>query len=125
MAQEKRDFNILFRRPKYPLIVISANNLLLAALNIKELAVCCLSATPVKEGGVVKAIDSTGEEFWYSPENCAISPGFAFKIWTKKQIIELYNNCDLVMDDTKYSEKSLSGKRLSHIIADICNLLRS
>ena len=96
MAQ--KEFKIIFRKPLYPLIVISKYHLK-PAFNIKELAMCCFSSTPEKDGGVVKAIDSSGEEFWYSPENYAISPGFAFKRWTKKKIIELYNNSDFVSLD--------------------------
>jgi hypothetical protein len=121
---DQTKFNILFRRPVYPLIVISKNHLR-AAFNIKELAICCMSAIPEKDGGVVKAIDSSGEEFWYSPENCVISPGFAFKKWTKKEIIALYNNSDFVGSDEEYSTKSISSKRLDRIISDICELLKS
>ena len=124
MSQKQIEFKILFRKPIYPLIVISKDKLM-AAFNIKELSKCCISAKPEKEGGVIKSIDSTGEEFWYSPEKYAISPGFAFKRWTKKQIIELYNNSNSVSEDTKYSEKSLSSKRLVRIISDICYLLKS
>lgn len=124
MPQEQNEFRILFRRPKYPLIVISVDELM-AAFNIRELAVCCITSRPDKDGGVVKCIDSTGEEFWYSPESYAIAPGFAFKKWTKKQIIELYNSSDIVESDNKYSDKSLSNKRLTQIIADICKLLKA
>ena len=125
MAKEKQEFTILFRKPIYPLIVISHDDILMSAFNIQELAACCLAAIPSKEGGVIKAIDSAGEEFWYSPENCAIAPGFAFKKWTKKKIIDLYNSSSLVMEETTYSNKSMSNKRLSVIISDICKLLRS
>lgn len=124
MSQKQRDFNILFRKPRYPLIVISVDKLM-AAFNIKELAACCISARPVKDRNVIIVIDSTGEEFWYSPKNYTIAPGFAFKKWTKKQLIELYNDSNPVNNDTKYSAKSLSNKRLSQIILDICNLLKS
>ena len=124
MSQKQRNFNVLFRKPIYPLIVISVDKLM-AAFNIKELAACCISARPAKDRGVIIAIDSTGEEFWYSPENYVIAPGFAFKKWTKKQLIELYNDSNSVNNDTKYSAKSLSSKRLTQIISDICNLLKS
>ena len=124
MPQEQMEFNILFRKPIYPLIVISKDRLM-AAFNIKELAICCISARPQKKGEVVKSIDSTGEEFWYSPENYAIAPGFAFKRWTKKQIIDLYNSSNSVSEDTKYSAKPISNKRLTRIISDICDFLKS
>lgn len=47
MSQKQRDFNILFRKPGYPLIVISVDKLM-AAFNIKELAACCISARSAK-----------------------------------------------------------------------------
>ena len=124
MANQLQEFNILFRRPIYPLIIIAQDGILMSAFNINELAACCLAAITSKEGDIIKAIDSTGEEFWYSPENCTIAPGFAFKKWTKRKIIDLYNS-SLVMEDTTYPDKSLSNKRLDAIISDICKLLRS
>lgn len=63
MSQKQIDFNILFRKPIYPLIVISVDKLMVA-YNIKELAACCISARPAEDGCVIKAIDTTGEEFW-------------------------------------------------------------
>jgi hypothetical protein len=48
----------------------------------------------------------------------------AFKKWTKKQIIELYNNSPNAKENkNSYPIKSLSNKRLSSIISDICELL--
>jgi len=120
---EQKEFNIYFRKPVYPLIVISKNHLA-AAFNIKELAVHCISAIPEEDNKFVRAIDFSGEEFWYSPKNCALTPGFIIKRWTKKEIIELYNRSS-VDSDKKYSTKSLSNKRRTRIICDICELLRS
>jgi hypothetical protein len=97
----------------------------MAAFNIKELAACCISARPAEDRDIIIAIGSTGEEFWYSPENYVIAPGFAFKKWTKKRLIELYNDSNSVNNDTKYSAKSLSSKRLTQLISDICNLLKA
>lgn len=125
MAKEKQKFSVLFRKPIYPLIVISHDNILMSAFNIKELATCCLAAIPSKEDDVIKAIDSAGEEFWYLPEICAIAPGFFFNKWTKRKIIDLYNSGNVVTEDTKYSDRAISNKRLSVIISDICKLLRS
>ncbi len=120
---ERKEFSVLFREPVYPLIVISRNHLA-AAFNIEELAMRCISAIPEEDNRFVRAIDFSGEEFWYYPNNCTITPGFHFKKWTKKKIIELYNS-SLVDSDKKYSTKSLSSKRLTRIISDICELLRS
>lgn len=125
MPREQIQFDVLFRNPEYPVIVISDNKLS-SAFNIKKLAESCISSKLPAGETVIKVIDSTGEEFWYSPEHYAIAPGFAFKKWTKKQNVELYNKSSIAtVSNKKYSLKSLSNKRLSRIIEDICDLLRS
>ncbi len=125
MDQEQVEFNVLFRNPEYPVIVISEDKLT-AATNIKELAKSCIVSKLPKNETIIRVIDSSAKEFWYSPDNLAIAPGFAFKKWTKKKIVELYNNSsNSKKAEVKYSLKSLSNKRLSRIIGDICVLLRS
>ena len=123
MAQIK--FNIILRKPKYPVIVISAERLY-SAFDIKQLAKCCITSTPCEGKSIVQVIDSTGEEFWYSPEQYVLSPGFSFKKWTKKQLIEMFNSSSNAKNQVQeYSTKSLSAKRLEKIIEDICELLKS
>jgi len=118
------EFNIIWRNPKYPVIVVS-DKWLYSAFDIKQLAISCMSSVPIEGNTYVQVIDSTGEEFWYSPENYALTPGFSFKKWTKKRIIEAFNNSINVKDFLQeYSLKSLSSKRLDKIISDICKLLR-
>jgi hypothetical protein len=125
MGQDQVEFRILFRKPVYPVIVISEDRLMVAS-NLNKLAKNCLTARMRKGEKVIKAIDSSAEEFWYSPDNFVFAPGFAFKRWTKKQIIELYNDCSNAKElDKKYPLKSISNKRLSRIIADICEILKS
>lgn len=118
-------FDIFMRAPQYPVIVVSANRLY-SAYNIKQLAKNCLAATPTENKQIVQVIDSTGEEFWFSPEAHILSPGFSFKKWTKKQIIETFNNSSNAKNSKQeYSLKSLSNKRLEKIINDICTLLNT
>ena len=118
-------FNIILREPKYPVIVVSDNRLY-SAFNIKQLAKSCISSVPIENNSYIQVIDSTGSEFWYSPENYVLSPGFSFKKWTKKRIIEAFNNSANAKDSLQeYSMKSLSSKRLEKIIRDICEMLRS
>jgi hypothetical protein len=119
------EFNIAFRKPKYPVIVISAD-CLYSAFNINQLAKSCISSIPIDNKNYIQVIDSTGEEFWFSPENNILSPGFAFKKWTKKRIIETFNNSPNVrISLQEYPIKSLSSKRLDRIIRDISEILRS
>jgi hypothetical protein len=123
MSEDQIRFNILFRRPKYPVIVISSDELS-SAYDIDQLAAHCFFSEPLDNEIFVKVIDSTGEEFWYSPEHVTLSPGMAFKRWTKKRIIELYNNSPKTKENnSSYPIKSLSSKKLSRIISDICDLL--
>ena len=118
------NFNIFMRKPKYPVIIISKEKLY-SAFNIEQLAKNCVSSLPVDDRSIVQVIDSSGEEFWYSPEQYVLSLGFAFKKWTKKQLIEMFNNSSNAnISNHEYSTKSLSGKRLEKIINDICELLQ-
>lgn len=117
-------FHILLRKPKYPLIVISSNRLY-SAFDIRELAKACVNSSLSEGETYIKAIDSSGEEFWYTPEKNVICPGFVCKNWTKIKIIELYNaKLDKDQESKKYSTKSLSAKRLEKIVFDISNLLK-
>jgi hypothetical protein len=119
------EFTIIFRRPKYPVFVVSDDRLF-PAFSTKQLAIACLTSTPTAGKSYIQVIDSTGEEFWYSPEQCALSPGFSFKRWTKKRIIEAFNSSSNAMElMQEYSMKSLSSKKLDRIIRDVCELLRS
>ena len=122
---EQIEFNIIMRKPEYPVIVISAERLY-SAFNINQLARSCISSTPIEGKSIIQVIDSTGEEFWYSPEQYVLSPGFSFKKWTKKQLIEMFNNSSNAKSQIQeYSAKSLSSKRLEKIVGDICELLKS
>ena len=119
------EFNIIMRKPKYPVIVLSAERLY-SAFNIKQLAKSCISSVPIEGKNIIQVIDSTGEEFWYSPEHYVLSPGFSFKRWTKKLLIETFNSSsNAKVSKQEYSAKSLSTKRLEKIIRDICELLKS
>ena len=58
------------------------------------------------------------------PDKTALMPGIARKRWTKKKIIDLFNNSDEAKEgNIQYPMKSLSNKRLDIIITEICGLL--
>ena len=122
MENNRINFKILLRSPKYPVIIISDDDIWTAS-NIEELGTICVLSEPVDEDKV-KVIDCTWEEFWYMPDQNTLAPGFFTKKWTKKQIIDLYNNSEASKDsDFQYSYKSLSSKRVSKIVTDNCNIL--
>ena len=116
------DFGVLFREPIFP-VVGFVNDRLFSALNLKTLASILVRCVPSSDKDIVKLVDATGEEFWYSGAQCVLSPGFPGKRWTKMQIIDLYNGH--VGSDRRYSVRSLSNKRLSEIVSEIAKLIRS
>ena len=116
------DFGVLFRGPIFP-VVGFVDDRLFSALNLKTLASILIRFVPSSGKDIVKLVDATGEEFWYSGEQRILSPGFLCKRWTKRQIIDLYNIH--VGSDRRYSARSLSNKRLRDIVAEISDLIRS
>ena len=124
MSKEQINFKVLLRSPKYPVIVIG-DDVLSSAYNIKQLGTLCILYKPFDDDEP-KVIDSTGAEFKYFPEHTTLMPGILNKRWTKKQIIELYNtSVNAEETNITYPLKSISNKKLSRIIGEICDLLRS
>jgi hypothetical protein len=125
MKEQEVIFKVLFRSPKYPVIIISQDKLL-TGYDIDTLAIALLSVPPPYEKDYVKVIDFTGEEFWFYPDKIYLTPGFFPKKWTKKRVIELYNNSSNAKEsESNYPLKSLSSKKFSRIIGEICELLSS
>ena len=124
MATEQINFKVLLRSPKYPVIVI-ADDGLYSAFDIEELGAWCVFSEPFDDDDELKVVDSSGAEFIYFSEHTSLMPGILNKRWTKKQIIELYNtSVNAEETNIKYPLKSLSSKKLSRIIGEICDLLR-
>ena len=86
----------------------------------------CVFSEPCDDDDELKVVDSSGAEFIYFSEHTALMPGILNKRWTKKQLIELYNT-SVKAEETniQYPLKSISSKKLSRIIGEICELLRS
>lgn len=123
MSKEDINFRILFRLPNYPVIVITDEGLY-SAYNIKQLGTLCVISEPIEDSFEVIVIDSSGAEFKYFAEQTTLMPGILNKRWTKKQIIELYNtSVNAEETNIKYPMKSISNKKVSRIIGEICDLL--
>jgi hypothetical protein len=115
------DFYVLLRRPIFPAFGF-ADDRLISALDLKMLALILVPLGSLSGEDIVKLVDSTGVEFWYSCEQRLLFPGFLGKRWTKRQIIDLYNSH--IESDRRYSMHSLSNKRLSEIVVEISDLIR-
>jgi hypothetical protein len=69
-------------------------------------------------------VDFTGEGWSLYVPKMVISPLTSKKRWTKREIIKLFNerqNIELA-EGKKYSEKSLSAKRLDKVISDLVEI---
>ena len=125
MSNEDINFRVLLRSPKYPVIVVTEEGLY-SAYNIKQLGTICVISEPIDDDFELIVIDSSGAEFKYFAEHTALMPGILNKKWTKKQIIELYNNSvEAEESNIEYPMKSISNKKVSRIIGEICELLKS
>jgi hypothetical protein len=119
------EFRIMFRRPEYPVLIVSADKLY-SAFNLKQLAEICVSLTQFGTENKLQVVDSNGSEFWYLAEEYILSPGFVTKKWTKKKLIETFNNSSNARElNQEYSMKSLSNKKLEKVLEDICGILNS
>lgn len=122
---EEVEFRIFLRRPEYPVLIISSEKLY-SAHNLKQLAEICVSLPLEGAENKIRIVDSTGSEFWYFPEQYILSPGFVTKKWTKKKLIETFNNSSNARElNQEYSMKSLSAKKLEEVIKDLCGILNS
>ncbi len=125
MANEQINFKVLLRSPKYPVIVV-ADDGLYSAYNIEQLGALCVISEPFDDDDELKVVDSSGAEFIYFSEHTALMPGILNKRWTKKKLIELYNtSVNAEETNIQYPLKSISSKKLSRIMGEICELLRS
>ena len=123
--RQEIEIKIALRNPLYPVILISSDRLY-SGNNIKELAYCLIASDPLDGEDDIKIIDCTGEEFCYLPDEGIVLPGFTFTRWTKRKIIDLYNeSINSKETGISYSIKSLSSKKLSRIVTDICELIES
>ncbi|PPD34001.1 MAG: hypothetical protein CTY19_05695 [Methylomonas sp.] len=60
------------------------------------------------------------------PENFLLTPGFVCKKWSKKQLIETFNNgSNARASQQAYSMKSMSSKQLERIISNLCRRLNT
>lgn len=118
-----RDIGVLFRWPRFPVVISSAAGLT-AALNRSQV-ISVLAQVPTSDSFLdTRVIDSTGEEFWYHSGHRVLAPGLATRRWTKARLIELYAQFQ-PMEAPTYAPKSLQNYKLERLVSDIATLIRS
>jgi len=114
----------LFRKPKFPVIFnIDGKLIVVTSFNDFDKQIINIE---LKGNKFYEAIDSTVEGWLLSTEPLVISPLTLKKKWTKKELINLYNqseNCK--RNNDIYPESSLSNKKLSVIFEEIAEKLKS
>lgn len=110
-----------FRKPKFPLLLAS-DTIVVGAQGNSDVKKWIKKLT-FEEKSSYQVIDATAEGWSYYPEYKVITPLSIDKRWTKKKIIDFYN--DSIKNEKnkeEYFAKSLSSKKLGAIIEEIAHL---
>ena len=115
---------ILIIVPIFPVIIISRDRLY-TAYDRKSLTKCLSISKPLEGNKFIQVLDRTAEEFWLLPEEMALAPGFTIRGWTKKEIINLFNNSLNAWElGLEYPLKVNPKKTLSTIISEKYQLIK-
>ena len=101
-----------FRKPKFPLLLASDTVVVGAKSDAKLKAL--IKKLNFSNKDSFQVIDASGEGWSFYPEHNVITPLSINKRWTKKAIIELYN--DSIKNEKnieEYVAKSLGNKKLT------------
>jgi hypothetical protein len=109
----------LFRKPTFP-IVANIEGYFTVAKRPKDLSIK-LSKISLDPDKSYDMVDFAGEGWSLYVPKMVISPLTLKKRWTKREIIKLFNERENIQlaEGKKYSEKSLSAKRLDKVIFDL------
>ena len=112
-------FRYLFRKPKYPILIIIEESIRSARSEKGFIRV--LEPLKLEENMKLRLIDSTGEEWELFTENMFINPSiFNKKRATKLQLIRMVNERKNNSENEKpYLDKSLSAKTFKKIFDDL------
>ena len=120
MGDDRRDFGVLFRPPRFPVIVFAPTGVG-PARSLAGLARVLATLPPSRPGADIRIVDTTGEEFWFDAINSVLAPGFTIRRWTKRQIIDAYNNSPEGRR-LPCRATSLSSRKLGDVVTEICEL---
>lgn len=112
----------LFRKPAFPMVG-NIEGYFIGAKTPKELSIK-LRKIQLDQDKSYDLVDFTGEGWSLYVPKMVISPLTLKKRWTKREIIKLFNERENMefAEGKKYSEKSLSAKRLDKIIFDLVEM---
>ncbi len=97
--------------------------ILIGAKNHKQFIeqVAALNLDPDED---VPLVDATAEGWVLHTEYMVVSPLTLKRVWTKREVIDLFNNSDAAQQlGIEYPAGSLSSKRFDRIIAEIVTLI--
>ena len=114
------ELNYLFRKPSFP-VLMNINGYFIGAKTPFKL-IRKLSEIELEHDGVYDVVDIKGFSWSLYVETMTISPLTLRNRWTKLEIIKLFNERKNTSNGIKYSEKSLSSKKLDRIITDLAEL---
>ena len=120
MSDSKRTLGVLFRAPRFPVVVFAPARVG-AAKSLAGLAKVLAALPPSAPVSDIKFVDPTGEEFWFDAEHSVLSPGFTIRRWTKKQIIDAYN-ARPEGRRLPCRATSLSSRKLGDVVTEVCEL---
>jgi hypothetical protein len=113
----------LFRKPQFP-VICNINGRLVGARSGQDLQKQ-LDAMELRDGGShFPLVDSSAEGWALVAEYMVVSPIVADKRWTKRKLIEVFNQSNNAKElGVAYSERGLSAKRFDRIMAEIVHIL--
>jgi len=116
------ELQYLFRKPIFPMVT-NIEGRFIGAKTSKDLS-RKLTKIQFYQDKSYDMVDFSGEGWSLYAPKMVITPLTLKKRWTKREIIILFNereNSELA-EGKKYSEKSLSAKRLDKIISDLVEM---
>ncbi|MDH5718907.1 MAG: hypothetical protein OEZ22_14870 [Spirochaetia bacterium] len=117
-----KQIKIAISKPILPVIIFSENKLYSADkyVDLENILIKIIKDIKIND---IKIIDSTGGEYFFMEKIFSIMPDFFGHRFSKKQIIDLFNN-NCKNKENRYEIKSLSNKKIAEIVKHIAELIR-
>jgi hypothetical protein len=110
------------RKPRFP-IIVDAGRGLVGALSGAECAKRIAQIGPLESDASMPVVDATAEGFGFYPKMMVISPLATKKLWTKAEVLTLYNDRKKP-DAPEYRPVSLSNRGFDRVVHERVQLLR-